>query len=88
MNPITQDTTDSDLVQRAKAGYLDAFEALTTRYERRVYSLAFASCARSRTLRTSPSKPFSAPWKTCTASGATPALPPGSCASPPTPPSR
>src|SRR5579864_618857 len=34
------DMLDSELVQRAKAGNLDAFEALTNRYERRVYSLA------------------------------------------------
>lgn len=34
------DVLDSELVQRAKAGDLDAFEALTNRYERRVYSLA------------------------------------------------
>lgn len=32
--------TDSELVERAKAGDLAAFEALTGRYERRVYSLA------------------------------------------------
>lgn len=32
--------TDADLVERARAGELDAFEALTTRYERRVFSLA------------------------------------------------
>lgn len=32
--------SDADLVTRAKAGELDAFEALTTRYEQRVYSLA------------------------------------------------
>jgi RNA polymerase sigma-70 factor, ECF subfamily len=32
--------SDSELVTRAKAGDLDAFEALTTRYEQRVYSLA------------------------------------------------
>jgi RNA polymerase sigma-70 factor, ECF subfamily len=31
---------DSDLVDRAKAGDLDAFESLTARYEQRVYSLA------------------------------------------------
>jgi RNA polymerase sigma-70 factor (ECF subfamily) len=31
---------DSELVQRAKAGDLEAFEALTARYEQRVYSLA------------------------------------------------
>ena len=30
-----------ELVQRAKAGELDAFETLTHRYEKRVYSLAF-----------------------------------------------
>jgi RNA polymerase sigma-70 factor (ECF subfamily) len=32
--------TDADLVTQAKAGDLDAFEQLTTRYETRVYSLA------------------------------------------------
>ena len=32
--------TDAELVARAKAGDLDAFEALTRRYEQRVYSLA------------------------------------------------
>jgi len=32
--------SDEDLVRQAKAGGLDAFEALTTRYERQVYSLA------------------------------------------------
>ena len=31
---------DTELVRRAKAGELDAFEALTSRYEQRVYSLA------------------------------------------------
>jgi RNA polymerase sigma-70 factor (ECF subfamily) len=31
---------DSEFVERAKAGDLDAFEALTNRYEQRVYSLA------------------------------------------------
>jgi RNA polymerase sigma-70 factor (ECF subfamily) len=31
---------DADLVQRAKAGDLDAFDSLTTRHERQVYSLA------------------------------------------------
>jgi RNA polymerase sigma-70 factor (ECF subfamily) len=34
------DDPDSELVRRAQAGGLAAFEALTTRYERRVYSLA------------------------------------------------
>jgi RNA polymerase sigma-70 factor (ECF subfamily) len=37
---ITPETADLELVQRAKAGDLDAFEALTTRHEQRVYSLA------------------------------------------------
>jgi RNA polymerase sigma-70 factor (ECF subfamily) len=37
---ITPETTDIELVQRAKAGELDAFEMLTTRHEQRVYSLA------------------------------------------------
>lgn len=32
--------TDSELVQRAKAGDLEAFETLTSRYEQRVYFLA------------------------------------------------
>jgi RNA polymerase sigma-70 factor (ECF subfamily) len=32
--------SDQDLVHRAKQGELDAFEGLTTRYERRIYSLA------------------------------------------------
>ena len=39
-NRIAPELTDAELVQRARAGELDAFEALTTRYERRVYSLA------------------------------------------------
>ena len=39
-NDITQETSDAELVSRAKAGVLDAFETLTTRYERKVYSLA------------------------------------------------
>jgi len=38
---MTDLTPDAQLVQRAKAGDLDAFETLTTRYERRVYTLAF-----------------------------------------------
>ena len=37
---ITPETADLELVQRAKEGDLDAFEALTTRHEQRVYSLA------------------------------------------------
>ncbi len=39
-NDITQESSDTELVARAKAGELEAFEALTTRYERKVYSLA------------------------------------------------
>jgi RNA polymerase sigma-70 factor (ECF subfamily) len=39
-NQINSETSDHELVQRTKAGELDAFEALTTRYEQRVYSLA------------------------------------------------
>ncbi len=38
--PSTSETTDADLVAVAQAGDLNAFEALTNRYERRVYSLA------------------------------------------------
>lgn len=37
---MSLELTDSELVKRAKAGDLDAFEALTGRYEQRVYSLA------------------------------------------------
>ena len=37
---ITPETADLELVQRAKAGDLEAFEALATRHEQRVYSLA------------------------------------------------
>ena len=36
----TTDATDAELVRRAKAGELDAFEVLTSRYEQRVYALA------------------------------------------------
>ena len=39
-NQIAAETADTELVRRAKAGELDAFEALTNRYEQRVYSLA------------------------------------------------
>jgi RNA polymerase sigma-70 factor, ECF subfamily len=39
-NQTTPAASDSDLVASAKAGELDAFEALTSRYEQRVYSLA------------------------------------------------
>ena len=38
--PITPETADAELVHRAQAGDLDAFEALTSRYEQRVYGLA------------------------------------------------
>lgn len=38
--PIVPEISDADLVLRAKAGALDAFETLTYRYEQRVYSLA------------------------------------------------
>lgn len=37
---IASEISDLALVARAKAGELDAFEALTNRYEQRVYSLA------------------------------------------------
>jgi len=36
----TPDVPDAELVRRAQAGELDAFETLTTRHERRVFSLA------------------------------------------------
>ncbi len=39
-NRINSEITDMELVHRAQAGELDAFEALTTRYEQRVFSLA------------------------------------------------
>ena len=38
--PGPPETPDLELVRRAKDGDLDAFEALTNRYERRVYSVA------------------------------------------------
>lgn len=37
---ISTETTDAELVRLAKVGELDAFEALTNRYEQRVYGLA------------------------------------------------
>ena len=40
INNDTPALTDAELVARAKGGDLDAFEALMTRFERRVYSLA------------------------------------------------
>jgi RNA polymerase sigma-70 factor (ECF subfamily) len=39
-NLLTPETPDVELVRRAKAGELDAFEALTNRYEQRVFGLA------------------------------------------------
>jgi RNA polymerase sigma-70 factor (ECF subfamily) len=39
-DPTIQELPDARLVARAQAGELDAFEALTKRYEQRVYSLA------------------------------------------------
>jgi len=39
-DPIAPEISDADLVLRARAGELDAFERLTNRYEQRVYSLA------------------------------------------------
>ena len=39
-NPEIPAVSDAEMVARAKAGELDAFEALTSRYEQRVYSLA------------------------------------------------
>jgi RNA polymerase sigma-70 factor (ECF subfamily) len=40
MNQMIPESSDGELVQRAKGGDLGAFESLTVRYERRVYSLA------------------------------------------------
>jgi RNA polymerase sigma-70 factor, ECF subfamily len=40
MTQIASESTDVELVRRARAGELDAFEALTNRYDRQVYSLA------------------------------------------------
>src|SRR5512140_3445701 len=41
MSTISADITDSELFARAKAGELEAFEELTSRHERQVYTLAF-----------------------------------------------
>jgi len=38
--PIPPETTDAELVRRAQAGELEAFEALTSRHEQRIYALA------------------------------------------------
>ena len=38
--PITPEPADAELVRRAQGGELEAFEALTNRYEQRVFSLA------------------------------------------------
>jgi len=38
--PFSTETPDDELVRLAKAGELDAFEALTNRYEQRVFGLA------------------------------------------------
>jgi hypothetical protein len=37
---MTEPLPDLELVRRAKAGELAAFEELTTRYERRVFTVA------------------------------------------------
>jgi RNA polymerase sigma-70 factor (ECF subfamily) len=39
-DPLSPDLPDAELVRLAKAGELDAFEALTNRYEQRVFGLA------------------------------------------------
>jgi RNA polymerase sigma-70 factor (ECF subfamily) len=39
-SPITPETPDTELVRRAQSGELEAFEALTSRHEQRVYALA------------------------------------------------
>jgi RNA polymerase sigma-70 factor (ECF subfamily) len=39
-NQMIPEPSDAELVRRAKAGGLDAFEVLTQRHEQRVYSLA------------------------------------------------
>jgi RNA polymerase sigma-70 factor (ECF subfamily) len=40
INQVAGKNADSELVHRAQAGNLDAFDALISHYERRVYSLA------------------------------------------------
>jgi RNA polymerase sigma-70 factor (ECF subfamily) len=40
IHQITPETPEAELVRRAKAGGLDAFEELTARHEQRVYALA------------------------------------------------
>ena len=40
VNPILAGGTDLELVRQAQAGDLDAFEALASRYEQRICSLA------------------------------------------------
>ena len=40
-NEMMVESSDGELVLRAKTGELDAFEELTRRYERKVYSLAW-----------------------------------------------
>jgi RNA polymerase sigma-70 factor, ECF subfamily len=40
LQPITHEIPDAELVRRAQAGEMEAFEALTTRHEQRVFSLA------------------------------------------------
>jgi len=49
---MSEPITDAELVRQAKAGELGAFEDLTRRHERQVYSLASGSCARNTTPRT------------------------------------
>jgi hypothetical protein len=39
-SPTPPEAADMELVRRGQAGDLDAFEALATRHEQRVYSMA------------------------------------------------
>ena len=48
MSPATPDMTDLELVHLAKTGEVAAFEALTTRHEQRVYSLALRMLRQSQ----------------------------------------